>query len=209
MMGRERRSFVRRSGQRDASLFVIAAEGAVTERRYFEGLKERLHNPRIHVEFLTRSDPSRSSPHEVLATLANFANEWITLEGDQLWLVIDRDPQSWKVKSLAAIARECQHKGYFLAVSNPCFELWLLLHSEDVPNQPQQGSDDLLRNAHCLLKTDVARYHKPTTEFIDVYLPHTAHAIERAIRLDIKPKERWPSGLGTRVYRLIKQLVRL
>ncbi len=107
-MGRERRSFVRRSGQRDASLFVVAAEGAVTERQYFEGLKDRLHNPRIHLEFLPRSDPSRSSPAEVLASLARFASEWIILEGDQLWLVIDRDPQSWKAKALAAVARECQ-----------------------------------------------------------------------------------------------------
>jgi len=65
-MGRERRDFVRRSGLRDATLFVIASEGAVTEPRYFEGLKASWHNSRVHIEVLTRSDPTLNSPDEVL-----------------------------------------------------------------------------------------------------------------------------------------------
>jgi hypothetical protein len=58
---------------RDATLFVIASEGAVTEPMYFEGLKERWHSARIHVEVLTRNDPSRSSPDEVLNSLDEFS----------------------------------------------------------------------------------------------------------------------------------------
>jgi hypothetical protein len=50
-MARERRDFVRRSGFRDASLVVIACEGAVTEPEYFEDVKARLHAPGLHVEF--------------------------------------------------------------------------------------------------------------------------------------------------------------
>jgi hypothetical protein len=93
-MGREPRAFIRRTGLRDAALFVVATEGAVTEKQYFLGLKARLHNPRVHLEFLTRDDPSRSSPDDVLGVLARFAREWILLDGDQLWLVIDRDPRT-------------------------------------------------------------------------------------------------------------------
>src|SRR5271156_5306789 len=100
-MGRERRSFVRTSGFRDATLFVIASEGAVTEPKYFNGLKERSHNPRIHVEVRTRDNPTHSSPEHVLNMLDRFYREFNLQDDDQLWLCMDRDPQSWTPQTMA------------------------------------------------------------------------------------------------------------
>jgi hypothetical protein len=57
---------------RDATLFVIASKGAVTEPRYFECLKASWHNSRVHIEILTRGDPTRSSPDQVLKSLDEF-----------------------------------------------------------------------------------------------------------------------------------------
>ena len=142
-MGREPRDFVRRSGFRDATLFVIASEGVVTEPDYFNGLKVRWQSPRIHVEVLTRSEVEQSSPEHVLRTLNEFARSYRFRAGDQLWLVIDRD--SWKPRTIASVARECENRNYKLAVSNPCFELWLLLHFEDVPNQSPERRQELFR----------------------------------------------------------------
>jgi hypothetical protein len=206
-MGRERRDFVRRSGLRDARLFVIASEGAVTEPRYFNGLKERWHNPRIHVEVLIREQPGLSSPQQVLKALDRFKDDYQLRDGDQLWVVIDRDSQSWKPRAMASAARECEQKEYFLAVSNPCFEIWLLLHFEDVPKQSDMRKRKLIENANSLLKTEVARHCSATCEYIDNFLPHTRVAIARGEVLDSKPGERWPSQLGTRVYRLVRQLI--
>jgi RloB-like protein len=104
IMGRERRDFVRRSGMRDATLFVIASEGAVTEPRYFNGIKERWHNPRVHLEVLTQDNPTHSSPEHVLRTLDRFSRAYNLREGDQLWLCMDRDSQSWKPKTMATVA---------------------------------------------------------------------------------------------------------
>jgi len=206
-MGREPRDFVRRSGLRDATLFVIASEGAVTEPRYFNGLKERWHSPRVHVEVLRRVDPTQSSPEKVLSDLDEFARRFSLREGDQLWLVIDRDPQSWKQRTVAKVARECVKKKYFLALSDPCFELWLLLHFEDVPNQSPLRKDQLRANAADLLKSEVSRYCSGQREYIDNFIESTEIAIERAKTLDIKPGDRWPSQLGTRVYRLVGQIL--
>jgi hypothetical protein len=205
-MGRERRDFVRRSGFRDARLFVIASEGAVTEPKYFNGIKERWHNPRIHLEIVGRDDPGLSSPEHVLRTLDRFASEYKLRDGDQLWLVIDRDSQSWKPRTMARIARRCEQKRYFLAVSNPCFELWLLLHFEDVPAQSPARRQELLENADGLLKFEVARHCGTDCEYIDNFISNSATAIARAEVLDAKPQDRWPSQLGTRVHRLIRQL---
>ena len=205
-MGRQRRDFVRRGGFRDATLFVIASEGAVTEPRYFEGLKERCHRPGIYIHVLVRDDSSLSSPEYVLGELDRFRGEYSLREGDQLWLLMDRDAQSWKPAMISAIAQDCQSRGYFLAVSNPCFEIWLFLHFEDVPNQIDARKQELERNADGLLKSEVARHCSSSRSYIDHFLPHTETAIARAEALDIEPDARWPSQLGTRVHRLVKQI---
>jgi hypothetical protein len=205
-MGRKRRDFVRPGGFRDATLFVIASEGAVTEPKYFNGLKVRIHNPRIHIHPLERDDPTLSSPMHVLGELDRFRGEYNLQEKDQLWLLMDRDVQSWKPEMISAIAQECLSKGYFLAVSNPCFEVWLLLHFEDVPNQPDTRKQELAANADGLLKSEVARHFSANRPYIDHFLPHTETAIARAEALDTEPGERWQTGLGTRVYRLVRQL---
>ena len=144
-MGRERRDFVRRSGFRDATLFVIASEGDVTEPRYFNGLKDRWHSSRIHIEVMRRDDATTSSPVSVLGSLDQHATTYHLRNGDQLWLVIDRDSQSWKLREMAAVARACQQKNYHLAVSNPCFELWLLLHFDDLPRQTAERKNRVRR----------------------------------------------------------------
>ena len=38
-------------------------------------------------------------------------------------------------------------------------------------------------------------------------LPHISIAIERAELLDTNPKDRWPQGIGTRVYLLAKSIM--
>jgi hypothetical protein len=206
-MGRERREFVRRSGMRDATLFVIASEGAVTEPKYFNGLKDRWHNPRVHLEVLAQDDPTHSSPEHVLKTLDRFSREYNLRDGDQLWLCLDRDSQSWKPRTMATVAKECQRKTYHLAVSNPCFEIWLLLHFEDVPNSSAVRAQELAENKDGLLKSTVAKHCAAKRDYIDHFLPQTGVAIARAEVLDSKPEERWPSQLGTRVHRLVKQLL--
>jgi hypothetical protein len=158
------------------------------------------------VEVLPRKDASQSSPDAVLQSLDAFSEEFQLREGDQLWLVLDRDSQSWNARTMKAVAQRCQQKGFFLAVSNPCFELWLLLHLEDVPNQNGDRLNALLRNSNGFLKREVALHMSSKKKRIDHFLPYVEAAIQRSRLLDRKPAERWPSGLGTRVHLLVEQL---
>jgi hypothetical protein len=119
-----KKSFRRTSGFRDAKLIVIATEGERTEPAYFRGLKAAFRKPAIHMEILPRTTAG-SSPAHVQEELDKFNKVYNLVEGDELWMVIDRD--QWPDKNLAETAGECERKGYFLAVSTPCFELWLLL----------------------------------------------------------------------------------
>jgi hypothetical protein len=210
-MPRERRNFVRRSGFRDASLVLIACEGAETEPNYFEALRADpdIHNPRLHIEVLQREDPSLSSPRHVLQMLDRFAAEFRIRPGDALWLVADRDPQSWSDEMLSEVAQQCQQRGYFLAISNPCFELWLLLHFEDVPNQPDERRAELLRNEDGLLKSCFGAHRRSDASDWEICKPHVTIAIGRSAALDVNPADRWPQQLGTRVHRLVERLLRV
>jgi hypothetical protein len=85
-----------------------------------------------------------TSRHKRKAKLDEPLKIIIAMEGnvdeiDVLWLVIDTD--RWGDKQLSEVTSECVSKHFRLAVSNPCFELWLILHYED--------SDSISKTAKC------------------------------------------------------------
>ena len=136
-------------------------------------------------------------------------------DDDELWVVVDRD--KWKDKMLSEVALYChQDPNLNFCVSNPCFELWLLLHLEDVtlytPNDlqllrenrksPQTGPTWLKRKMRQLLGS----YSESN---YDAYrlLPTVSDAINRASLLDTNPVDRWPQDIGTRAYLLVKSIM--
>ena len=122
----------RREAFRDARLIVIASEGKDTERIYFKALAKEYTNPRVHVHILERSvdEQNNSSPEYVLKQLNGYKSLYDLEADDELWLVVDKD--QWKDKMLSCVAMECALEvSMHMALSNPCFELWLLLHLED------------------------------------------------------------------------------
>lgn len=132
---RNRNSLIRerREAFRDARLIVIASEGKDTERIYFKALAKEYTNPRVHVHILERheNEQNNSSPEHVLKQLNDYKGQYDLESDDELWLVIDRD--RWTDAMLSHVAKECAQDDYLhVALSNPCFELWLLLHLVDI-----------------------------------------------------------------------------
>jgi hypothetical protein len=202
----------RRSGVRDARLIIIASEGTNTEKQYFDALQARYRNTRIHPESIERRTTA-SDPAHVMKGLDDFRKEYKIRPGDdELWLVIDVD--RWGEAKLAEVARKCQQKGYELAVSNPCFEVWLLLHIKALHEYPPEKLVELYANRKvggrtCLeaeLLNLLGAYNKFNLDPAP-FIPHVAIAIERARGLDIHPEHRWPNHLGTRVYLLAQKII--
>lgn len=110
---------------RDASLFVIATEGEKTEAQYFS----IFNSERVRVEILPTGPDGRSAPKHVLERLVKFQDQHALEAMDELWLVVDVDRQ--RPQFLDEVTRDAQAGGYRVAVSHPCFELWLLLHFRD------------------------------------------------------------------------------
>lgn len=207
----------RREAFRDARLIVIASQGKDTERIYFKALAKEYSNPRVHVHVLERSvdEQNNSSPEHVLKQLNDYKSQYELETDDELWLVVDKD--RWTEAMLSRVATECsQEVAMHMALSNPCFELWLLLHIEDValltPEEQKQWMENRKKSKNAdpylkaRLRQKMGSYHESSYD-VQALMAHVENAIERARTLDKNPNVRWPQILGTRVYLLAKSVI--
>lgn len=195
---------VRPTQRRDAWLFVLALEGeeAGSEFKYFRALEgSALDGARVRLHPLPADpDVHDSAPEKVLARLRGFLAKYEPrTDRDQFWLVLDVD--TWPVEALGAVAQEAARAGYRLAVSNPCFELWLVLHETDDLGflsgfGPSKRSGVTKRRIGELCPQGI----------VDVAPAKLWAARARAHALDARSDERWPNDTGTHVYRLIDAL---
>lgn len=207
----------RREAFRDARLIVIASEGKDTERIYFTALAKEYSNPRVHVHILERSEneQNNSSPEHVLKQLNDYKSQYELEADDELWLVVDKN--QWEDKMLSRVATECALEvSMHMALSNPCFELWLLLHLEDAASltpeehtlwmenrRKSKNADPYLK---ARLRQKMGTYHESSYDALTL-IAHIEDAIERARALDKTPTDRWPQTLGTRVYLLAESVM--
>lgn len=190
------------SKQRDYRLFAIACEGSVRERDYFECFE--VLSSRISVDLIADVDENgnvvvsrNSSPEHVLRRAQEYAENTDLIDGDQMWIVIDVD--RWPEEQLSILAQECYAKGWNLAISNPCFEVWLCYHMEkDIPDGGEE-KDSAYFKVH--LSQLTAEGYTP-----EVYSPLAFNAAEVAKIKDLNPALRIPPYKVTRVYRLMEQM---
>ncbi len=182
---------------RDARLFVIAVEGERMEPWYFEGLEGQgiVGGRRIKVALLP-TQAGQSSPGHVRQRLEEFRTDHKLRVLDQLWMVVDVD--KWKALEgeLAAADRE----GLGVAVSNPCFEVWLQLHFVDSP-EARDGTAGSAKRAWGELREDKAGSAAwPFTR------DHVQDAVKRGTAAD---SGGWVPALpGSHVHRLVGELLR-
>lgn len=202
LTGRRKRPLDRTTGHlRDTRLIVIATEGVETEPQYFR----MFHNTRVQIRILPTSKDEEhpehgfSAPKSVLKRLTQFKKEFQLGSQDELWLVIDMD--RWKRKMLDDVARVCGQQDYRMAVSNPSFELWLYLHRSDI----DRGKKHTAKTLEADLRRLLGSFNKLNLRDED-FIEYVDDAIMRAKGLDNAPAERWPSTLGTHVYRLVESI---
>lgn len=185
---------------RDTNLIIIATEGKKRELQYFT-MDLFTGNKKIQVQIIPAFD-NKSSPKDVLSKLHEYALEYQFDEDDQFWLVIDKD--RWDNAGLHKIINLCDDSNYRVALSNPCFELWLLLHFRKV------NELNLTDNMSC---TDIKNIFNPQLTERDegsyeaTYARWVTHALEEAPKLDKHPNAPFPDCPGTRVYQLVEQLI--
>lgn len=120
------RSLRRRAGvRRTRKTIRIFCEGGRTEPDYLEGLKKHARGTAA-----IRIAPSAGAPPLMLVRAAVKARQKAIAEEseiDEIWCLFDVE---WpgnhpNLREAVELARK---EGVLLAISNPCFELWLVLH---------------------------------------------------------------------------------
>ena len=108
--------------------FIIFCEGRNTEPDYFKTLAKSLLDPQILVETvghvgspMTIARKALDEKRRINATRNKFE------KSDEVWAVFDRDTHPHWDQAINL----CEASGVHVGYSNPCFELWLILHQKD------------------------------------------------------------------------------
>lgn len=176
----------------------------MTEPSYIEGFVRKIRNAavevRIHGE---QGDPrklvemAKREKQQAIARAKRQDDDFLAF--DEVWCVFDRD-QHDRFEDACQMARDNQ---LALAVSNPCFELWLLLHFRDSPGA--QHRDRVQK----MLKKSLPEYDKHFD--FERVADGVEQATKRARHLDQEAESmgeifRNPT---TGVYRLIESIARV
>lgn len=183
---------------RDDRLFLVACDDTYAPKQYFSFL--RLSRVQIHV---VETDDTKSAAVYVLERLKKVDYE----ENDERWMVLDTDhciePNHYP--SFIQAINEARQAGIKIALSKPCFELWLLLHHVDA--EAVKG----FRNAaetEAALRVALGEYSKSNLKPEHYPLANIAAAISRAEQLDFQvERSDRPSANTTRVYLLLKSIL--
>lgn len=165
---------------RPRKTFLIICEGERTEPEYLDALKrQRSAREAAAVDIRVETGRGVSTPRQ-LVDIALAARQRALGEGaeiDEFWCVFDVE---WPINhpGLRTAIEKAESNGVRLAVSNPCFELWLILHFRDYTawldsheacriRRGLDGSPDKGLNAA-------------------KYMPNVAAAADRAANLDMR-----------------------
>lgn len=219
-MPREPIPLIREGGFKEAEkLFILSYEGTVSEKKYFEDFrKSDIFNDSGLIEIISLKRPKDkgSDPINVKKLLQKAKREYRFKNTDEFWLIIDRDDwESIHNHNFESLVLDCKNENnFFLAMSNPCFEIWLILHLKDVNEFSDNEKQALLKNPKVRSsKNHIDKvlgdiqgrgYNKRPNP--NIFLPKTQLAIDRAKELD-NNKEDYPSNLGSHIYKLVEKLL--
>ncbi len=176
---------------------LIVCEGSVSEPEYFKGFLQICRNPRVTIQIaggqgvpLTVVRKAKELKEAAVRRSKQERDE--NIKFDSVWCVYDIDDhphqhEAWEM----AIANNID-----LAVSNPCFELWLLLHFRDSPGAIDRAD---LRS---MLKQFDPDYDKHVSH--SNYTKEYDNAFVRATRMEESAVDRGEAGgnPSTAVYKL-------
>lgn len=170
--------------------YFIACEGKKAEYRSFKGLIEARDelgiSQLIEVLPIRHGIGTTSHPLNIIGEAKAVSDSYYP-DFDSVCIIVDRDAKSFTSLQYDQAVALCEEYAFRFIVSNPCMELWLLLHYSDLA---EYDSLELLENkktgertrVEILLKDDYLEgsYSKSRLLFRKDFLAHVHTAIENA-----------------------------
>lgn len=220
-MPREPIPLIRKGGFLEAEkLFILSYEGEKTEVKYFNSFRQSDYfndSGIIEIVPLKREENTGTDPLSVKRLLKKAKDNYPFKKTDEFWVIIDRD--QWetihKIDFNKLVADCNKEDNFYLAMSNPCFEIWLIMHLKDITEYNEEEVSKLLENKSVSRKKNhidvvlgelqgIAYNKNPNPE---IFLPLTKKAIERAKKLN-NANEPYPKNLGSHIHKLIEKLLK-
>ena len=180
---------------------LICCEGKVTEPSYLKGLKNDLQIHLVRIEVL----PAGPNPKTVVDYAVDKKQEAqhqarrkgdANLKYDEVWCVFDVDSHA----HIPDAKQKADAHGIHMAISNPCFELWLLLHFQDQRRYVERHHVQSTCRGH------IPGYDKKVP--FDKLSPYYQTALLRAVNLSAWQKDRGCEGENpsTAVHKLTERI---
>ena len=180
---------------------LIVCEGQNSEPQYLDGFWKACKNSRVDV-IIPKGGRAPLAVVQYAKDLKQKAEKAARREHDEnlsydrVWGVFDVNSHP-NIPDARLLAKQY---GIQLAISNPCFELWLLLHHRESPGANRR--DDI----KAMLKLAISNYDKSVDyrDYEDGYL----RAVSQATRLDELAEQIGDPGKNptTGVYRLTEEI---
>ena len=223
-----------------SKIIFLSCEGSVTEEEYIEVLSRIYDGVKGRVQLISVAEdevhtfPKRrtreqnqvlgkSKPWQLVERINKFKEEkeatyeFSKFPEDEFWIVSDVD-DNWDNHrtEFENALQECDEKGYKYAISNPFFEIWLLLHHDDVNEEdrkyavtethPYEATDHfkvrLEEKGAPLIGNDKKQLRKEDYTDEKVRL-----AVKRAKELVEGKDEKIPSDYGTYVDQIVEEIL--
>ena len=181
----------RNTGRRTPKpVLLLVAEGRnVTETLYFRQFQKQYAS--YNIKIITPG--SVTDPEGMLEKLEIYwsRNEMDFMKGDRGFVVLDLDCDDRKAKLIEKL--EASSKVAQFVVSNPCFEVWFLLHYKYTTHVYLSGAE-VIRD----LRSFIADYEK-NKDISELLSDKTEIAFQNAVKLARHYDElgyKWPSSKG-------------
>jgi len=158
--------------------YLIVTEGTETEVNYFNNIKRILEtnfNNSVMVEKVTMNIQGTARSTTVLVKEA--IKKRSLKSYSDVWVVFDRDENSDFDEAISLALRE----GLHVAWSNECFELWLLLHFQNLESAIGRNDYSSKLTSHFKKqKINNGEYKKNIKDIFDITSPFVNIAITRS-----------------------------
>lgn len=166
----------------------IYCEGEKTEPNYLNSYLEKHHPTNRRLKVIKIEKTKKNTPCQLVDEAVTKKMSRDTPEHDLFWVVYDREGESKYSDSLHAMAlTKAEANGVEVALSNVCFEVWLLCHLEYSTAQ-YSCYDDLKSNSN--LDKNIKKlgfpdgYTKCDKSICDKLMEHVAIAKGNARRMN-------------------------
>lgn len=223
-----------------SKIIFLSCEGSVTEEEYIEVLSKIYDGVKGRVQLISVAEDEvhtlpkkrtreqnqvlgKSKPWQLVERIDKFKEEkeakyeFSKYPEDEFWIVSDVDDNldNHETEFKNAI-QKCDEKGYKYAISNPFFEIWLLLHHDEVREEDRKYAVTkehsyestnhfkirLEENGAPLVGNDKKQLREEDYSDEKVRL-----AVQRAKELMKGKNEKIPSDYGTYVYQIIEEIL--